>query len=82
MINLRTLLRISNSLLGKDRCPSTSRELAADMFFSTSLLVLAALCAISGAQVPPPPMMAETFQGEGEVEFHGAEATVFGKCKN
>lgn len=44
------------------------------------LLLQALLCALCTAQNPPP-SMADTFQGMGEVEFHGAESTAFGKCK-
>lgn len=43
-------------------------------------LLQAVLCALCWAQNPPP-SMADTFQASGEVEFHGAESTVFGKCK-
>ena len=45
---------------------------------TVSLLCLLAMCAFSTAQMPP--TMSDTFQGSGEVEFHGAEQTVFGKC--
>ena len=46
-----------------------------------SVLVLCGL-GVCWAQVPPtPPSMPDTFEASGEIEFHGAEATFFGKCK-
>ena len=52
------------------------------MSVSLSLLLLAALFAVSYAQpAPAPPTMPETFEGSGEIEFHGPEETAFGRCK-
>ena len=47
--------------------------------FAVLLQVLCIACGM--AQNPPPPMMSDTFQASGEVEFHGAETTDFGTCK-
>jgi hypothetical protein len=44
-------------------------------------LALLLFCAFAKAQNPPP-SMSDTFEGMGEVEFHGAEATAFGKCEH
>ena len=47
------------------------------------VLLFLACCAlrVSVAQPPPAPVMSETFQGSGEVEFHGVDSTDFGTCK-
>lgn len=43
-------------------------------------MLLLWLCAFCTGQIAPP-IMSNTFQGSGEVEFHGAVNTVFGECK-
>ena len=45
------------------------------------LLIVACLIAVCAAQAPPVPMIAESFCGTGEIEFHQAEQTLFGKCE-
>ena len=45
------------------------------------LLLLACLVAVCSA-APPVPKVAETFCADGEIEFHGSERTLFGKCAN
>lgn len=47
------------------------------------LLVLACLVAVCAAGKAPPsaPKIPETFSASGEIEFHQAEKTEFGKCK-
>jgi hypothetical protein len=56
-------------------CSTVSR-----MVYQATLALLF-LCAFAKAQYPPP-SLSDTFEGTGEVEFHGAEATAFGKCKH
>lgn len=46
------------------------------------LLVLSCLVAVCVAsKVPNAPKFPETFSSDGEIEFHLAEKTLFGKCK-
>ncbi len=45
------------------------------------LLFLACMIAVCSA-IPPVPNVAETFCGDGEIEFHETEVTAIGECKS
>ena len=48
---------------------------------SLTVLVAVSLCLACGLAQMPAPNLPDTFEAEGEVEFHGAETTDFGRCK-
>ena len=59
-----------------------SSQFVLDTKLTMKLLIVACLIAVCTAQMPPVPMIADSFCGSGEIEFHQPEVTLFGKCED